>query len=316
LTGTGSRTEADNARRRVGLAEIPGAVLLRVTGKDRVSFLHRMLTCDAASLRPGASVAGLLLTQKGKVVASFDLGLLEDRVEIAAPAAARPALRDGLAKYVVADDVELRDRGEEAGLLSLVGPRAGAAAALLPAGPWTPFPGRRRAGLPAVDLLADAAHVPALRDAARTAAAAEGGGPLSTADLEVLRVENGVPALGAEATGETLPQECGLEDHVSFTKGCFLGQEPVARLHTQGHTNRGLAGLLLEPGAPVPPPGSRVLAGEKEVGAVTSAVLSAALARPIALAILRNDHATPGTALVLATSMGAVPCIVAPLPFV
>lgn len=291
-------------------------MLLRVTGRDRVPFLHRLLTCDVAAQRPGGSVPGLLLTQKGRVVAAFDLGLLEDRVELAAPPAARPGLRDGLAKFVIADDVDLRDRGEEAGLLSLVGPRAAAAADRLPAGPWTVLRGRRRAGLPAVDLLADAKDLAALRRAAAAAAAAEGGGPIEAAALEVLRVENGVPALGAEATGDTLPQECGLGDHVSFTKGCFLGQEPVARLHTQGHTNRGLAGILLEPGAAVPEKGTPVLAGEKAVGAVTSAVLSPSLGRPIALAILRNEHAAPGTTLRLRAASGAVACTAAALPFV
>ena len=304
------------ARRTVGLADLPGSVLLRVTGRDRVSFLHRLLTCDVAGLRTGGATRGLLLTPKGRVVALFDLAVLEDRIEMAAPPAARPALRDGLAKFVISDDVVLEDRAGKDGLLSLVGPRAAAAAARLASVPATILGGRSRAGLPAVDLLARAEDMAALREAAAAAVRSEGGALLGTGDLEVLRVENGVPALGAEATLETLPQECGLEDAVSFTKGCFLGQEPVARLRTQGHTNRGLAGLLLDAGAPVPRPGAAVLAGGKEAGAVTSAVLSPALGRPVALAILRNEHAAAGTALLLRTPEGPLPCTVASRPFV
>jgi folate-binding protein YgfZ len=199
-------------------------VLLRVTGADRVSFLHRMLTCEVKGLPVGGSARGLFLTQKGRVTAEFALTVHADRVELVAPAAARGRFRAALARFVVADDVAIEE----------------------------------------IDL------------------------PLVGED-EVRRVERGEPLLGAEATEETLPQECGLDHLVSYVKGCFLGQEPVARLHAQGTARRGLAGLLLEPGAPVPARGTPVLAGGKDAGIVTSAVLSRTLGRPIALSILRHD---------------------------
>ena len=110
------------------MADLSTSVLLRVTGADRVSFLHRLLSCDVQGLAPGGVVRGLLLTAKGKVVADFLLALLPDRVEMIAEAAARPALRDGLARFVIADDVALEDRSGTVGLVSLLGPRAGAAA--------------------------------------------------------------------------------------------------------------------------------------------------------------------------------------------
>jgi folate-binding protein YgfZ len=200
------------------------AVLLRVTGADRVSFLHRMLTCDVKAVPVGGSVRGLFLTQKGRVTADFVLTMGEDRVELLAPPAARGRFRAALARFVIADDVVIEE-----------------------------------------------SEVP------------------GSAEPEARRVERGEPLLGAEATEETLPQECGLDHLVSYTKGCFLGQEPVARLHAQGRTQRGLAGLVLEPGAPVPARGTPVLSGGKEAGTVTSAVLSPTLGRPIVLAILRHD---------------------------
>jgi folate-binding protein YgfZ len=322
--------EALRALGAAGAADISSSVLLRATGADRVSFLHRLLSCDVKGLAPGGAARGLLLTAKGKVVADFLLAVLPDRVEMVAPPEARPALRDGLARFAVSDDVAFADRSGEAGLLSLVGPLAGEAAAALlgPGGLPAADPGSgegeaagarvailrgRRAGLPAVDLLADAAALPALRAAVLAAAAGVGGGPLGAEALEALRVESGTPRLGAEAGPDTLPQEAGLEDHVCFTKGCFLGQEPVGRLRARGHTNRGVAGLLCDA---LPAPGDAVLAGEAEAGRVTSAVLSPSLGRPIALALLRHEHAAPGTALRLRTSGGEVSCSVAGLPFV
>ena len=253
-----------------------------------------MLTCDVKGIPVGEAVRGLFLTQKGKVAADFVLAVRPDCVELLAPPAARPGLLDGLARFVVADDVGIE---EVAGPMStLIGP--GAADAPLPEGVLR-FP-TIRGGLPAVDVVGEIPGEPTL--------SAEG--------LEVLRVEAGEPLLGAEATGDTLPQECGLDHLVSYTKGCFLGQEPVARLHARGHTNRGLAGILLEPGAPVPERGTAVLDGERVAGTVTSAVLSTTLGRPVALAILRNESAVPGTPLRLRTVQGPLSCTAAGLPFV
>ena len=332
----GPREETAAARAAVGVAEPPAPVLLRAAGADGVSFLHRLLSCDVRSLAPGAGTEGLLLTAKGKVTASFSLFLLPGRVELIAPAEARPGLLAGLSRFVIADDVSLEDRHGAALLLSLVGPRAEEAAArVLGEGlPALPSPGaadgtaaaaggiavtafrHRRAGFPAVDLVAAADHLPALRAAARAAAAALGGGPLSPEGLEVLRVENGVPRLGAEFGEETLPQEAGLSHFVSFTKGCFLGQEPVARLQNRGHTNRGLAGVLLEAGAPVVAAGGLLLHEGKEVGVVTSALFSPALGRVVALALLRHEAAAAETRLELHDRGAVLSCVVTPLPFV
>jgi folate-binding protein YgfZ len=125
-----------------------------------------------------------------------------------------------------------------------------------------------------------------------------------------------VPRLGAEFGAETLPQEAGLEGLVSFTKGCFLGQEPVARLRTRGHTNRGLAGVVLGAGAGAPAAGDALLWEGKEVGAVTSACVSPALGRAVALCLLRHEAAAAGTRLDLRSGAGVLSCEVVPLPFV
>ena len=322
--------EALRARAAVGLADLGSSVLLRATGGDRVSFLHRMVSCDVKSVPEGRVVPGLLLTAKGKVVADFLLGVLPDRVEMRAGPGARPALRDGLARFVIADDCVLEDRSGVAGLISFLGPRAAEAAAGVVAvaipedgaveadcqGARVLLYRCRRAGLPAVDIAADVRDLPGLLDAAAVALARHDGCLLGPGALEVLRIEGGEPRLGAEFDGETLPQEAGLTGHVSFTKGCFLGQEPVARLQNRGHTNRGLAGLLLDPDAAVPERGALVLDGEREVGAVTSACRSPSLGRPVALALLRHESSSPGTRLGLRTAGGVLSCAVTGLPFV
>jgi tRNA-modifying protein YgfZ len=314
------------ARTRVGVV-LPGDATLRVTGADRVSFLHRLLSCDVKVLPVGGAAPGLLLTAKGKVVADLVLAVLPDRVELITPLPGHARLRDGLAKFVIADDVSLEDRIEEDSVLSLLGPSADAALARLLGGPPPGasafeaeahgarylFVRRTRAGLPGVDVVARAGDARRVRPAILDAVREEGGEILFKVGLEALRVENGVPALGAEFGEETLPQEAGLEDRISFTKGCFLGQEPVARLRTQGHTNRGLAGLLPER---LPAPGDAVLSGGKEVGAVTSALLSPTLGRPVALALLRHGHSAPGTAVEVRSAPGTIPGSVARLPFV
>ena len=188
--------EALRARSSVGLAGPPDAVL-RITGADRVSFLHRMVTCDVKGIPAGGTARGLFLTPKGKVLAEFLLAVLPDRVEMIAPSAAGPALRSGFAKYLVADDAAIEDRTVAAEVLSLVGPGAEAAVPAAAAAGGPLLLRRTRAGLPAVDLLVDAAGGPGLGAALEEAVRAAGGGPLGEEALEILRVENGVPALGA-----------------------------------------------------------------------------------------------------------------------
>lgn len=293
----GPGEEALRARRAEGLADLRDEVVVRVTGADRIAFLHRMLTCEVKGLPEGGTAPGLFLTTKGKVVAAFLLAVRPDHVLLVAPPAAGGRLRESLTKYVLGEDVVL---AEETGVLSLVGPRAPETAAAAGVAGIE----RTRAGLPAVDF-------PGGADGLRGTVP-----PIGREALEILRIENGIPALGAEATEDTLPQECGLTDHVSFTKGCFLGQEPVGRLQARGRTHRGLAGVVLEPGAAVPERGAAILAGEKEAGTVTSACLSPSLGRPVALALLRHEHAGPGTPLGIRAPGGVIPCVAAALPFV
>jgi folate-binding protein YgfZ len=152
--------------------------------------------------------------------------------------------------------------------------------------------------------------------AARAALLAAGAVPLSADELEVLRVLGGVARYGQDMDETRLPMEAGLtREAISFTKGCYIGQEVVARVKYRGHVNRALSGLVLD-GERVPAAGATVLADGKEVGHVTSAVRSFALGKPIALGYVRREHFAPGSAVQVQDGGALIPAHVVELPFV
>jgi folate-binding protein YgfZ len=129
-----------------------------------------------------------------------------------------------------------------------------------------------------------------------------------------VRIENGRPRFGRDMDADTIPLEAGLEDRaISRSKGCYVGQEVIVRVQDRGHGRvaKRLVGLTLDAGASVPPSGARIVSGEREIGRVTSAVLSPAPGRPIALGYVHRDFVAEGTAL----SIDGAPAHVAPLPF-
>jgi folate-binding protein YgfZ len=132
--------------------------------------------------------------------------------------------------------------------------------------------------------------------------------------MESLRIEAGAPRFPADIGPTTLLPEVPFEALVSYTKGCYPGQEVVVRIRDRGHVNRHLRGLLLD-GDAVPAPGSEVVAGDDVIGAVTSATRSFGLDRPIALAMVRRQHAEPGTAVGVRVGDRVVPATVSALPF-
>ena len=245
----------------VGPVESPG--VLRVTGKDRQDFLHRMCTQKVNGVAPGEAVHAAFLTVKGHVLAE---GMLlvraEDVLLVVHPRSAEP-LRAHLAKHVIMDEVEIEDASAGWRLVPVLGPGAadlaGRQAASAPA-----FADPRR-GAPALDLLA----APEEAEALRAKLVAAGATPLEGEDLEALRILGGAPRFGVDVDEERLPMEAGLlATAVRFDKGCYLGQEVVLRGTFRGQIQRGLVQLALPPATG---PGSPLSAGGKEVGVVTSA---------------------------------------------
>jgi len=296
---------------------------LALTGPGAVEFLTGQVTNELSSLHPGEGCYAAFLTHKGKMLGDLRVlavgerkanepsGLLLDTE--------RPALQglfDMIRRFKVGYDLELEKRTLESGLLSLVGPEAeavagramddetaaaeataGSAAGMSPvldtehAHRLASIAARkvrliRTAEPPGVDVLCEAADI----DTVRGALVEAGAQPVSEAAGEIVRVEHGRPRYGVDLDDSVIPQEAGLNERaVSFTKGCYVGQETVARLHYRGKPNRHLRGLRLS--APAAP-GEELHLAERVVGRVGSAVVSPELG-PIALALVRRE-AEPG----------------------
>lgn len=292
--------EARAARESAALFDETARGRLRVSGRDRLKYLHNMTTQDVKSLAPGQVACACALTAKGKVVADMRLYALEDEVILDVAEGRAAALAEHLRKFVVVNQVTIEDATERLGALALEGPRAAAVLGRpLPAGVERFEEGFLAAasisGAPGCRLILPRASLAAVR--ARLEAA--GAIPISETAADWLRVESGTPAFGKDFDEGTLPPEVGLEKTaISYTKGCYLGQEPIARLHFLGHVNRKLMGLIFEGDAPAPPRGTTIHAADgREVGRVTTPGFSVILGRPVALALIRREVHEPGTRL-------------------
>jgi folate-binding protein YgfZ len=301
-------------REEAGLLERGDRGVIAVTGPDGAEYLQGQLTNDVEALAPGEGQYSALLDRKGHMQA--DMRILRRPAEegfwIDTEAAALPAALKHLTMYSIGRDVSVADASQERSILSLIGPRSAEVAAAPPlpedaceavsvAGTECLAVGTRGG----IDLICAAADAERLAAALREAGAAD----VSPEAVELLRIEAGVPRFGAEMGTETMPAEAGIvERAVSFTKGCYIGQETVARLHYKGKPNRHLRGLRLSAAAD---PGAALRLGEKEVGRLGGAAVSPALG-PIGLAILRRE-AEPGAEL--SVGEDGVKAVVVDLPF-
>jgi folate-binding protein YgfZ len=308
---------------RVGVALFDASAreVVRVTGPDRVSFLQGMLTQDVEGLPAGSVADAALLTAKGAMVADARVVKRSDDLLLLTEPGFGPAVRGALEKYLISEDAELADATALFGQLSLVGPEAEAfAARVLGLGPpagaalrpfdaaagttaWAVPQGQL---LPGVDLLVPVEALGPVFDRLLDAGAT----PVGFAALEVLRVERGTPRFGMDMDEKTIPLEANLERALHYQKGCYIGQEVIARATFRGHMNRHLVGLRFA-GA-LPSHRTELLVGERRVGWVTSAVESPRLGA-IGLGYAHRDVEQPGTELTLAG--GAGKATVEPLPF-
>jgi folate-binding protein YgfZ len=305
------------------LFDLTGRAEIAVTGRDRSDFLHGLVTNDVKRLRPGEGCAAAFLTPKGKMLAELTvLCAPEELIVDAEPGLAR-TLDALFRKYVFFQQVAVENRTGLMGVLHVEGTGAGEALrkVLRHDGPKEPHSsllasGTRvvkesRGGFEGFDLCVARGEFGSLR----TSLVEAGAAPTDSAVLEAARIEAGIPRWGAELTEDVLPDEAGLPSrgYVSYTKGCYIGQETVARIKTYGHVNRHLVGLLLDPGV-VPPAGAEIRSGARRVGAVTSAVASPRFARTVALGYVHRDHAAPGTVLTVLLSGGPAAAVVSALP--
>lgn len=299
-----------------GLVDRSARGKLALTGEEAKPFLAGQVTSDVESLTAGQGQYAALLNHKGKMRGDLRVLDLGDELWLDCERSALQALFDTLRRAKIGFAVELHKRTLQQALLSLVGPRAravaGADAAHLGEAEHANAPARLGGAdvvLVVTDLGVDVICAAEDADAVRGALLRAGAAPADDAAAEVLRVESGRPRYGIDLDETVIPQEAGLNERaVSFTKGCYVGQETVARLHYKGKPNRRLRGLRLSAPAAT---GDVLHLGAREVGRLGSVALSPRLG-PVALAIVRRE-AAPGD--VLAVGDGDVTGEVVALPF-
>jgi folate-binding protein YgfZ len=277
---------------------------LALTGAEAKDFLHGQVTNDIVGLTPGTGCYAAFLTHKGKMLGDmrvFDLG---DELLLDCERVALQELFNMIRRYKLGREVELHKRTLELAELSVIGPDAPRLA-----GPHEHDNARvELGGVPVVavttDVGTDLFCAAADKEAARAALDFPDG---DEAAAEIVRVESGRPRFGIDLDESVIPQEAGLNERaVSFTKGCYVGQETVARLYYRGKPNRRLLGLKLAEPAPT---GAEVHLGEKVVGKLGSVVVSPELG-PIALALVRRE-ANPGDTV----QVGGSTALIVDVPF-
>jgi folate-binding protein YgfZ len=245
----------------VGPVEAPA--VLRATGKDARDYLHRVTTQDLNALPSGGSAYAAILNAKGHLLSDAHVLVEPDGVLLVMDPAGAAQARPHLEKFVIMDDVTFEDASETVRVVPVLGLEA--AARLGPRAASLRRISNRRRGAPALDLLVPQPDAEPLR----AALVAEGAAALGPADLEALRILAGQARFGLDMDASRLPMEAGLTRlAISFSKGCYTGQEVVLRATVRGHLQRGLVQLALPAGAG---PGTPLSAGGQEVGVVTSA---------------------------------------------
>lgn len=276
---------------------------IRASGDDRVRFLHAMSSNDIESLDAGAGADAFFLNAQGQIQADAHLYVAADHVLLDTEPEFREPLIRHLENFIIMDDVALEDQTASSTAVALEGPKSEdiarqAFAVALPAGPshaHCETDGIRLSrtsitGQPALWVLSEVSRKQELVERLERAGAVAA----SAADFQVVRVENHVPRLGEDFFDSNIPHETQLMQAVSFTKGCYLGQEIVERVRSRGRTNKLLVSLELEGEAP-PPGGTAVEFEGKQAGRLTSPVFSPGRQRVVGFAILRREAAAEGT---------------------
>jgi len=319
--------EYEAVRAHAGALDASYTGRLAVSGRDRVKYLHNMLSNDIKALAPGKGCYAALLTHQGRMEADLYVYALEEALLLETPPAASERVLATLNKFIIADQVTVEDRTGSTALLSLQGPGARVAmertlgigleelaeldhrGIVRPGGPWR-VTRRDRTGCGGYDLSLPAGEAAAVWLQWTTAASIE---PVGHRALDWLRTEAGIRWYGADMDEMTLPMEMGLDRAISMTKGCYRGQEIVARVVHRGHLQRRLAGIALE-GSDAPARDDEIRSGGSVVGQVTSATFSPRLGRPLALAIVKDGYREPGTAVEVPATAGTLRGEVVSLP--
>ncbi len=327
-----AQREYEALRETVGLLDLSFRGLLELTGSERLRWLNGQITADVKSLRPGEGRLGAALSAKGHILSDLVIYSLSESVWIELNRDRAEIVRAAFDRHIIADDVAVQDVSDRYGCLLVAGPEArtviqeavGPEAAALP--PWHHAEVSLRGtqlriiaspclGLRGYQVVVPTAQAGEVWEALLKIGRPHGLMPAGLAAAQLLRLEAGWPWCGVDFDEGNLLMESLTPDYVSFTKGCYIGQEVVIRIEHQGHVNRKLCGLLVS-GEVVPRRGAAILAGDRTVGSITSGGRSPALGRIIALGYLRRECWEPGTPVRIEGGEQALEARVTPLPFV
>ena len=322
-------------RERAGVLDLSFRSRICLTGTDRVRFLHGQVTNDVNRLRVGEGCYAALITAKGRIQSDLNIYRLQDEVLLDFEPGLTQAISERLEKYMIADDVQIVDVAPHYGLLSVQGPEAHSVlsvAEVVAEPPKNAFDlvkiadpdsgevylmNQPRLGTSGFDLFIPVGGVNGMAKRLLAATKAAGGRPCGWEPFEMARIEAGIPRFGVDMDESNIALEAGLENRaISFSKGCYIGQEVISRIKTYGQVARALRGLRLDNDLKhLPVKGDKLFHGGKEVGYVTSALASPALKANVALGYVRKEANEIGNELTLQTKDGESRVRIVEIPF-
>jgi folate-binding protein YgfZ len=315
--------EYRNARDTVALIDKNYRAYLSFTGPDRVRYLNAILTNNIKDLPASHGIVSLLLNPQGHIIAEIETYAFADRLLCVSYAMIRERLVEWLDKFIIMDDVKLTDETARYGTLALEGPKAAALVKEVSGADVTKFeelsshPGavgsipcyivkRSPGGVPGAEFFAESEKLAELWQILSDAARWHGGGPMGYAALSATRLAQGVPWFGYDFGEKQIPHEAGLQDsHISYTKGCYTGQEIVERVRSRGQVNRRRVEILFS-GDAVPEPDALLTLDGKEVGYITRAARTWDPPRILGMGYVRKEANAPGTVLKWASGTATV----------
>jgi folate-binding protein YgfZ len=302
------------ARDSVALVDKNYRAYLSFTGPDRVRYLNAILTNNIKDLGEGQGIVSLLLNPQGHILAEIETHAFADRLLCVSYAMIREGLIEVLDKFIIMDDVTLTDETPRYGTLALEGPKAAALVKEVSGADLTKFEElsshggkvgsipcfivkRSPGGVPSAEFLAESGKLPELWQVLLDAVRWHEGAPMGYAALSATRLAQGVPWFGYDFGEKQIPHEAGLQDsHISYTKGCYTGQEIVERVRSRGQVNRQRVQLVFS-GEVVPEADALLTLDGKEVGHVTRAARTWDPPRILGMGYARKEANAPGTVL-------------------
>ncbi|SPE37532.1 Glycine cleavage T protein (Aminomethyl transferase) [Candidatus Sulfopaludibacter sp. SbA3] len=290
-------------RRGAAFLDVSARGRIVARGRDRARLLHNLSTNEVKKMMPGSGCYAFLLNPQGRIQADLHLLCFDEHFLIETDSELRDKVQQHIRRYIIADQVELEDVTARTSEIAIEGP--GAAAALVALN--SPIPGSDYSHLAWGDATVASMSLtgqPGFRLFCGPEKAAEllhqlasaGAKPATEGDIRQVRIENGKPRYGEDIRENSLPQETQQMHAVSFTKGCYLGQEIVERIRAQGHVNKKLVRVEIE-ASEAPPAGTKLTANGAEAGEITSGVYSPEFAKVVGLAYVRTPHANSATEL-------------------